>query len=142
METLPKLKDILIRYSGAPDEDIRDYALIEEDLGITGDDAWELMEELGEKLNVDFSGFEFTKHFSPEAGRNSEKEYGYYPISVGHLAQVIEVGRWVMPPRNEENFVRSRKQRKRRRILQAILLSLLGVGVWVWRLGGGSRSCE
>lgn len=40
--------------------------IIEDDLGITGDDASELMEKFSTKFNVDLAGFNFMKFFSPE----------------------------------------------------------------------------
>lgn len=39
---------------------------IEDDLGITGDDAAELMQKFSKKFNVDLTGFDFMKSFDPE----------------------------------------------------------------------------
>ncbi len=39
---------------------------IEEDLGITGIDAAELMDKFAQTYKVDLSEFDFSKHFSPE----------------------------------------------------------------------------
>lgn len=36
------------------------------DLGIDGDDAWELLESLNERFGVDFSEIEFKRHFRNE----------------------------------------------------------------------------
>lgn len=40
--------------------------VIEDDLGITGDDADELMQKFSKKFNVDLTGFNFMKFFDPE----------------------------------------------------------------------------
>jgi hypothetical protein len=39
---------------------------LEEDLGMTGDDAWEFLQKFGVRFEIDFTGLEFHKHFGPE----------------------------------------------------------------------------
>jgi len=51
---------------GCKEANLRFKAGIEEDLGITGDDAHELLIQLSEKYKIDFQGFEFKKYFSEE----------------------------------------------------------------------------
>ncbi|HEY4651343.1 MAG TPA: DUF1493 family protein [Pontibacter sp.] len=48
------------------DNDFDFNSEIEFDLGITGDDAEELVAKFAEKYNVDLKEFEFNKYFSPE----------------------------------------------------------------------------
>lgn len=47
-------------------ENISMSSRIEEDLRITGDDAWELLEELDRKFQIDFEGFDFREYFYEE----------------------------------------------------------------------------
>jgi len=38
------------------------------DLGVDGDDGWELIEAFGKEFEVDLSEFDESKHFGPESG--------------------------------------------------------------------------
>jgi hypothetical protein len=40
------------------------------DLGTDGADGWELIEAFGKEFEVDRSGFDWSRHFGPEAGCN------------------------------------------------------------------------
>lgn len=44
---------------------------IEADLGISGDDAWELMQKFSKRYAVDLADFRFDKYFTPEAAHSS-----------------------------------------------------------------------
>lgn len=98
--------DLISSTTGVKKEKLKPNALIEDDLGVTGDDAWELMEEIHKKFNVDFSDFEFSLHFGSEVGWHVAEEYGYYPVSVGHLIDVVKNKKWNLPLRNQEHHER------------------------------------
>ena len=82
---------------------------LEEDLGMTGDDAAEFLEAFAEEFEVDLTGLEFHKHFGPECSgpilfwpswlREELKDHGKYPVTVGHLIEVAAVKRWSCIPR-------------------------------------------
>ncbi len=75
-------------------------ARLEEDLGVTGDDAVELMQAFSSIFNVELTDLEFSKHFGPEAlFSRRHPELGAYPVTVGHLVNVAEHGHWFPPPR-------------------------------------------
>jgi hypothetical protein len=83
---------------------------IEEDLGMTGDDAAEFLEEFSRRFGVELAGLEFHKHFGAE-GCNPLwllfppawlEDHGNYPVTVDHLVRVAEVKRWFSPPRVEK----------------------------------------
>jgi len=44
---------------------------IETDLGISGDDAWELMQKFSKKYSVDLTNFKFDRYFTPEGAHSS-----------------------------------------------------------------------
>lgn len=111
------IKQLVSYHSGVESERLREDTLIEEDLGTTGDDAWELLENLQKKYDADFSSFDFLMHFGPEAGCSSHQEYGYYPVSLGHLIAVVEKGSWFLPSRSEENYARNRANAVRSKLL-------------------------
>ena len=79
---------------------------LEEDLGITGEDAVELLSAFAERFGVDTARLDFHKHFGPE-GCNPLwllykppwlKSHGAYPVTIHHLIRVAEARRWFSPP--------------------------------------------
>ncbi|WP_163836721.1 DUF1493 family protein [Spartinivicinus ruber] len=81
-------------------------ARLEQDYGITGDDAWELFEAIHEKFGTDFSGFEFDQYFCEEGegffslltNRARDKHRKAFPVTIGHIFKVVESGKWFKPP--------------------------------------------
>ncbi len=61
-----KVKEFISSYGYASLEDLSDETRIEDDLGITGDDAYDFMEDYQNEFEVDLTGFQFDKHFGPE----------------------------------------------------------------------------
>ncbi len=62
-----KIKEFIASYWNEPLENLSDETRIEDDLGITGDDAYDFMENYRNKFEVDLTGFQFDKHFGTEA---------------------------------------------------------------------------
>lgn len=81
---------------GAYDVSITRATLIEDDLGVTGADADELILAFSEKYNVDITEFNFLKYFYDEPtildiiGLNGRK---VEPFTVAHLEKAIIAGR-------------------------------------------------
>jgi hypothetical protein len=81
---------------------------LEEELGMTGDDAAEFLEAFAETFDVDLTGIEFHRHFGPECGgpilfcsrelTEEMKDLGKYPVTVGHLVEVAALKRWSCAP--------------------------------------------
>ncbi len=66
--------------------------LIENDLGVTGDDAAEMILNYSKKYKVDISNFLFAKYFNEEPSVfTSEKKI--WPFSIGHLEKAAIAGR-------------------------------------------------
>jgi len=93
-----------------PDK-LRSDTRLEDDLGMTGDDAVEFLEAFAEAFDVDLTGIEFHKHFGPECGpiffwppglKEEMKDHGRYPLTVGHLIEVAGAKRWACPPPHRE----------------------------------------
>jgi len=82
--------------SGVDEHEINYTSLIEEDLGISGDDAEELVIEFSKRFKVNIEGFKFDKYFHPEPSifdffnRNNRKKAS---LTVEHLAMGITTGR-------------------------------------------------
>ena len=77
--------------SGEFNMDISELSSIEIDLGITGDDAIELIKKYANKFNVNLEGFQFGKYFYDEPSMFS-KYKKIKIITVGHLKKGIELG--------------------------------------------------
>ena len=74
------------------------------DLGIGGDDAWEMLGKIASGSALDFSGFVFSRYFPDETevfGEHVAKAFGRrskrQPLTVQHLASVVELGNWFDP---------------------------------------------
>ncbi|UDL07301.1 DUF1493 family protein [Marinobacter sp. CA1] len=73
---------------------------------MTGDDAWELLESIYEKFGTELSDLDFELYFHGEAeglwsrllNRSREKHRLAFPVTVDHLFQVVEKGKWFVPP--------------------------------------------
>ncbi len=91
---------------GMRPERIHEHSRLEEDLGMTGDDASDFLMDFAEQFAVDLAGLDFHKHFGPE-GFNlfwllDKPEWmldqGRFPVTVAHLVAVAKAGRWFCPP--------------------------------------------
>jgi acyl carrier protein len=61
-----ELNNFIIKHVGVDAEEISDEALIENDLGVYGDDAIEFIVSYGKVFNVDVSNFMAAEYFSAE----------------------------------------------------------------------------
>jgi hypothetical protein len=70
------------------------------DLGITGDDADELLTDYVDAFQVDMTGFKFTDYFTSEPPSMFEKwskqNSPRPPITVGDLVEIAQRGKWVV----------------------------------------------
>lgn len=100
-QTLEKLVQRII----GTKKPIRDADLIYHDLGIGGDDAGELLDDIHEKFKTSFEGLSFHQYFPNEldafllhiARLFGHKGKRYKPLSMGHLKDVIRKGKWFDP---------------------------------------------
>ena len=74
------------------------------DLGISGDDALEMLEEIASRLNVSFEDFKLDRYFPQEVesfGEHLGRLLGRRPkrkrLTLQHLASVAERGSWFDP---------------------------------------------
>jgi len=82
--------------SGVNENEINYNSLIEDDLGVSGEDAEELIIEFSKHFKVNIDEFKFNKYFDPEPSafdflnhNNRKKE----PLTVEHLAKGIARGK-------------------------------------------------
>jgi hypothetical protein len=122
MEITKEVYEIITRYCSEKSEELSNELYIEQDLKLSGDDVAELLEEMQKKFEIDFSKFNFSLHFSPEVGWPEHSEFGYYPVTIGHLVQVATLKAWFLPEKNEANF---RKEKKRAIFLKAAIMAFI-----------------
>ncbi|WP_419699072.1 DUF1493 family protein [Mucilaginibacter sp. NFX135] len=80
--------------SGIDEDEINYNSVIEDDLGITGDDAEELIIEFSKFFKVNIDNFRFNRYFYPEPSLfSSGEEDDKLPLTIGHLARSIILGR-------------------------------------------------
>ena len=87
-----KLVSFIRNKAGEHEMPITRETLIEDDLGITGDDAYELIIELSKMYHIDMKDFEFSKYFNDEPSF-SDTSKKVIPFTVGHLEKAIIAGR-------------------------------------------------
>ena len=67
--------------------------LIEDDLGVTGGDANDLLIAFSKKYNIDITNFIFEKYFNDEPGVFGFRNRAIHPFTIGHLEKAIIAGR-------------------------------------------------
>lgn len=76
-----------------------------EDLGLTGDDVDDLFDELHKQLEIDFSGFQFGRHFTSEArywfsGGHWKRQR--IPVTIADLVTAAKNKKWTMTYESKE----------------------------------------
>jgi hypothetical protein len=127
------IKEFIARETGCSLDALIDTALIELDLGITGDDAWELLDAIHKEYKTDLSNFDFTLYFAPEAGPIENKEYGYYPVTVQTIVDSVISGKWVSPQRNASHYQRVRASIRKRNMLIVASVSIGVILLIIWQ---------
>ena len=122
MEVTKEVYDIISRHTSKKSDALSNELYLEQDLGITGDDVAELLEEMQRIFQIEFGAFNFSLHFSPEVGWPENLEFGYYPVTVGHLVEVAISKVWFLPKKNEGNFL---KEKRRTFILKGVIVVFL-----------------
>lgn len=100
------LESILTEYIGLNSSQLFLGSRLEQDCGITGDDAIELFTAISDKFNIDFSEFDINMYFHGECefffssffNREQERHRKAFPVTIGHLCDVVEQGKWFKPP--------------------------------------------
>ena len=96
-----KIKDFTVKQSGVSANKVVENAEIENDLGISGDDATDFLLAFSKEFKVDISDFMAAEYFSPEGdpilpairlftGKKSPKRK---ELRIKHLGKAVSVGR-------------------------------------------------
>lgn len=103
-ENYARIRDFVAKHLAVKSDKLHVETRLAEDLGLTGADAEEFLEAFSEEFGVDMAGFEFGKHFGPEATFDpigfvrrwvfERRRLQFIPITLADLAHVIERHRW------------------------------------------------
>jgi len=108
-ETFNRVKELLVESVGVSEHEVSPEATLFGDLGIDGDDAYDLFVDFAERFAVDMTGFVLSRHFGPEAGGNPvtalyimartllygpHRAAGVVPVKVADLVEAAERGKW------------------------------------------------
>jgi len=97
-----KLKSFIIQETLVKEKEVVPSAEIDKDLGITGDDAVELIDNFSNEFNVDISGFEFDKYFQEEGSWffgwlsdffNKGERLPRIGLTINDLAEAVSTGK-------------------------------------------------
>lgn len=65
---------------------------VENDLGLTGDDAVDFIEEFSERFNVNIEAFDYNKYFKPEGLVFHSKNLSRIDLKLKNLVNAIDCG--------------------------------------------------
>jgi hypothetical protein len=108
---LQQVIDLVTEEMGPWEFNLEGRTRIEEDLGIMGDDAGELMDAYFKKFKISNEGFEFYPYFHPEGFgpiffskflhrliyRRPYPPDPVYDLTLNDLARSVREGRWIHP---------------------------------------------
>ena len=103
--TLDDLADMLATLRSEPRGQITADTRLGEDLGVDGDDWDEILGAITRRWGTDFATFNFYDYFGEEPQlhafyvwvKNAWNGKRLKPLTVGHLAAVIDHGKWFEP---------------------------------------------
>jgi acyl carrier protein len=80
---------------------------LEDDLGITGDDAVELFDKFSKEFHIDISDLDLRKYFESEGvglinfsrifGKQIKVKRSLHEITISDLVNTLKIGKWIDP---------------------------------------------
>lgn len=101
-ELFARIKDFVVNKAAVEEEEVTENASIEDDLGVSGDDAVEFIISFGKRFNVDVSKFMAAEYFSPEGDVilpalirffTGKKKRKHKDLKIIHLEKAVIAGR-------------------------------------------------
>jgi transcriptional regulator with XRE-family HTH domain len=92
LDTKTKLIHLIREEIGEFKIEINSLTQIENDLGVTGDDAIELIQKIATLYDIDIENFNFKKYFHDEPSFLS-KYREIVPITIGDILEAIKIGK-------------------------------------------------
>ena len=107
-----RVTEFVARHWSEPASRLTPATSLEDDLGMTGEDAAEFIQAFAAEFRVDLSGFEFGRHFGDErpatpvslalglidwAATGRRGTPAPEPVTIARLAEAGSAGRWATP---------------------------------------------
>lgn len=92
---MQELIDFIRNEIGEYKMEITESTLIEDDIGVTGDDGVDLIKRFSKHYNVDISEFIYSDYFYPEGVFFISKEMKIKPLTIKDLENAILKGKLV-----------------------------------------------
>jgi acyl carrier protein len=101
-EVFEKVKMFTVKQSGVPARKVTGDSALENDLGISGDDAYDFIIAFGKEFDVDISKFKGADYFSPEGDSilpaiirmfTGKKHPKQKELTIKHLEKAVIAGR-------------------------------------------------
>ncbi len=127
-QILEKLKEFVVKHTFVNDVILTRATRIQEELGLTGDDAFEFITAYAKEFNVDIGKFSFQKYFNSESDLFHLKTFSNNPspkkaITLGDLEKAIIMGKWIEDVTPQE--IASFEKNRRKEIIFFIVLLLI-----------------
>jgi acyl carrier protein len=100
-EIFKRVKKFTSKNAAVTDNEITENTELENDLGVSGDDAYEFIVAFGKEFNVNISNFMAAEYFSPEGDPilpafirmlTGKKSPQRKILTIKHLAKAVEIG--------------------------------------------------
>lgn len=102
-----RIKLFISKHWSIPENKLDRNTKLEDDLGITGDDAVEFFDKFSKKFNIDISNLDLCKYFESEGvgllniswlfGKRRKVKRSLHEITIADLENTLKVGRWIDP---------------------------------------------
>ena len=100
-------KVFISKYWSIPVNKLNRETKLEDDLGITGDDAVDFFDKFSKEFNVDLSALDLQRYFESEGvglinfswlfGKRKKVKRSLHEITIADLERAIEFGKWIDP---------------------------------------------
>ncbi len=100
-----RIKSFISKYWSVPVGKLNQNTKLEDDLGITGDDAVEFFDKFSTEFNIDLSDLDLHKYFESEGvgllnfswllGKRRKVKRSLHEITIADLENTLKVGKWI-----------------------------------------------
>lgn len=105
------IKVFVSKYWSVPVNRLSQETKLEDDLGITGDDAVDFFDKFSKEFNIDLSALDFRRYFESEGvglinfswlfGKRKKVKRSLHEITIADLANAFKIGKWIDPIEQE-----------------------------------------
>ena len=104
---IERIKLFISKYWSVPVDKLNRDTKIEDDLGITGDDAIEFFDKFSKEFSIDLSDLDLHRYFESEGvglinfswllGKRRKVKRSLHEITIADLENTLKKGKWIDP---------------------------------------------